>query len=166
MTKNLRYRIILFSCRRAIITALFCILVSTTSGGAVFAGDSFYGKVTQVRSANTIILENERAKFNVRIAGIDVPKQRLLAAEAREFLARLVLRKNARLRLGYRERTGVFVGRLQTDDPEIGLKDVAVELVRAGLAQKQANFDYKYGELAAAEKEARAAKRGLWSGGK
>jgi endonuclease YncB( thermonuclease family) len=57
-----------------------------------------------------------------------------------------------------------MVGRLYTD--EAGAKknrDVGVELVRSGLAQKQARYDYKYGELSAAEAEAKTARRGLSS---
>jgi endonuclease YncB( thermonuclease family) len=56
-----------------------------------------------------------------------------------------------------------MMARLFTDDPEIGIKEVGVELVRAGLARRQKGFDLKYGELAAAEKEAQGARRGLWA---
>jgi endonuclease YncB( thermonuclease family) len=56
-----------------------------------------------------------------------------------------------------------MLARLFTAEPAIGIGDVGLELVRAGLARRQPNYDYKYGELAAAEKEARTAKRGLWA---
>ena len=38
-----------------------------------------------------------------------------------------------------------------------------MELLRAGMARREEGYDYKYGELSAAEKEAQTAKRGLWA---
>lgn len=56
-----------------------------------------------------------------------------------------------------------MVGRIYTDDPEIGINDVGVELVRVGLAMPQPSYtEYKYGELTQAMNEARARKLGVW----
>ena len=45
--------------------------------------------------------------------------------------------------------------RLLTADSVVGLnRDVGLELVRAGLARRRQDYDYKYGELSAAENEA------------
>lgn len=128
-----------------------------------FAGDSFYGKVTDVRSADVVILDNGSARFTIRIVGIAPPREGPLAKEATQFVAKLVLGKNARMRLEGRNKNGEMVSQLLTDDPQIGIKDVGVELVKAGLARRQANYDYKYGELSKAEEEARKAGRGLWA---
>jgi endonuclease YncB( thermonuclease family) len=140
----------------------FAILIAGSAPAS--AGDSIYGRIAEVRSANSVVLQHGGGRFNIRIAGIELPRQKAPADRAKEFLQNFALGKNARLRLGYRERDGTFVGRVHIDDPDKGIKDVAIELVRAGLVRKQANFDYKYGELAAAEREAREAKRGLWGG--
>ena len=67
------------------------------------------------------------------------------------------------MRFQGRSEGGEMMVRLFTDDPDIGIKEVSVELVRAGLARRPKGFDFKYGELAAAEREAQAAKRGLWA---
>src|SRR5262249_40914275 len=91
------------------------------------------------------------------------PKQARLAQEAKESLSRLVLGKNVRMRLEGRNKAGEMVAQLQTDDPEVGLKDVGLEIVRSGMARPPPNYDYKYHELSAAEKEARSTRRGLWS---
>jgi endonuclease YncB( thermonuclease family) len=132
-----------------------------------FAGDSLYGKVTEVRSADVVILDNGHAQYVIRIIGIDVPKDGPIASEAKQFVAKLVLGKNARMRLGSRAENGDMVARLLTDDPVIGIKDVGLELMRAGLARRQkgedSQFDYKYGELTKAENQAREGKRGLWA---
>jgi len=59
-----------------------------------FAGDSFYGKVIEVRSADVVILDYGKGQYIVRIIGVDVPKEGPVASQAREFVAKLVLGKN------------------------------------------------------------------------
>ncbi len=127
------------------------------------AGDSLWGTVTEVKSAEVVTLAYEKGQYQVRIVGIQAPKEGALAAAARDFVARLVLGRHARMRLEGRNKEGEMVSRLQTDDPEIGIKDVGFELVRAGLAQRVSGFDYKYGQLARAEEEARKAGLGIWA---
>jgi endonuclease YncB( thermonuclease family) len=132
-----------------------------------FAGDSLYGKVTAVKSANVATLDYGTGKYDIRLIGIDVPKEGPLAREATQFVSKMVLEKNARMRFEGRTPNGEMLARLFTDDPVIGIKDVGLELVRAGLARRQEGkderFGYKYGELAAAEREAQKARRGLWA---
>jgi endonuclease YncB( thermonuclease family) len=127
------------------------------------AGDSFYGKVSAVKSADLVVFEAPGAQYDVHLLGVEAAREGPAAQAAAEFVRRMVLGRNARIRLGYRAKDGSIVAKLTTDDPEIGLKDVGLELVRAGLARRQPNVDYKYGELSLAEREARAAKRGLWA---
>jgi endonuclease YncB( thermonuclease family) len=131
-----------------------------------FAGDSLYGKVTQVKSAAIVTLDSGGFQHDIRLIGIDVPAEGPLAKQAKKLLASLVLGKNARMRFEYEEK-GLMVCRLFTDDQVLGIKDVGLELVKAGLAQRQTEDDtkygYKYGELSAAENQARTAKRGLWA---
>jgi endonuclease YncB( thermonuclease family) len=132
-----------------------------------FGGDSLWGKVTQVKSANLVVLDYGNGEpdrtYDIRLVGIDAPREGAFARQAREFVSRLVLGKNARMRLVGKAKNGEMVARLTTDDPVVGIKDVGVELVRAGLARKAKGYDYKYDELAAAEIEAQSAKRGLWA---
>jgi endonuclease YncB( thermonuclease family) len=134
---------------------------------SAFAGDSIYGKVTEVKSADVVILDYGTGQYVIRIVGIDVPKEGAVAIQAKEFVAKLLLGKNARMRLDHRAENGEMVSQLLTADSEIGFKDVGVELVKEGLAQRQQGrdlqFGYKYGELNTAEREAREAKRGLWA---
>ena len=141
---------------------VFFVLLGMVMTLPAIAGDSMFGKVTAVKRADLVRLEDQFGGYDIQLVGIVVPREGRLADEATRFVSKLVLDKNARMRLERQLRDGVVVARLFTADPEIGIRDVGAELVRAGLARKQDNFDYKYGELAAAEREARAAKRGLW----
>jgi endonuclease YncB( thermonuclease family) len=128
------------------------------------AGDSLWGKVTAVKGPILVTLDYGSGAYDIRIVGIDAPNVgEPLYAQAQAFVEGLVLNKNARMRLHHRGANGQLVCRLFTDDPVIGIKEVGVELVRAGLARRQPGYDEKYGELAAAESEAQAAGRGLWA---
>lgn len=147
-----------------VIQGFFGVLVLVAGLGTSFAGDSLYGKVTSVPSADVVVLDYGSGRYNIRLIGIDAPRGAAVSNQAKQFVANLVLGKNARMRFDHRAPNGDMVSRLFTDDPVLGIKDVGIELVKAGLARRQSNYDYKYGELAAAENEAREAKRGLWSG--
>src|SRR5207247_4212211 len=50
-------------------------------------------------------------------------------------------------------KAGEMVGKLEIEVPDQGVKDVGLELIKAGLAKRQTNYDYKYRELSAAEAE-------------
>jgi micrococcal nuclease len=131
------------------------------------AGDSLYGKVTSVKSAEVVVLDYGAGSYDIRIVGIDAPKAGEPRAEdARKFLSDLLLGKNARMRLVRRDPSGEMVCRLFTDDPVIGIKEVGVEMLRAGLARHRSDYEEKYGELGKAEAEARAAQRGIWAAAK
>ena len=129
-----------------------------------YAGDSLWGRVTAVKEPTLVTLDYGSGSYEIRIVGIDAPKAgEARAAEALQFVSSLVLGKNARMRLHHRAANDEMVCRLFTDDAVIGIKEVGVELVRAGLARRQAGYDEKYGELAAAENAAREAGRGIWA---
>jgi endonuclease YncB( thermonuclease family) len=128
------------------------------------AGDSLWGTVTAVKEPTLVTLDYGTGSYEIRIVGLDAPKAgEALFAPATKFVSDLVLDKHARMRLVRRGKDDTLICRLFTDDPVIGIKEVGVELLRAGLARKKPGYDEKYGELAAAESEARTAGRGLWA---
>ena len=127
------------------------------------AGDSIYGKVTEVKRSDLVAFDYGSGQYEVRIVGVDPPGDAELEKQARDFISSLVLNKNARFRFERRNQNREMVGRLYTDERGAKNRDVGLELVRSGLAQKQARYDYKYREMSAAEAEARTARRGLWS---
>lgn len=127
------------------------------------AGDSLYGRVTEVKSGNIVTLDYGAGQYDLRLVGIELPNDKALSERATGLVRQLVLGKNARMRFEGRGEDGVMNARLFTDDPVLGIREVALELLRAGLARRQQGVDFKYGELSAAEKEARDARRGLWA---
>jgi endonuclease YncB( thermonuclease family) len=143
-------------CAKIIVSLLIFWIVPVS----VYAGKSIYGKVTEVKSADLLTLDYGTGQYSIRIAGIDAPEEGPFATEAKQFVANLVLGKDVRLRFLGRTPNGEMLGRLDTDDPVIGIKEVAVELLKAGLARRQNGYD---GELSGAESEAREAKRGIWA---
>jgi endonuclease YncB( thermonuclease family) len=149
--------------KKWVIQSFFGCVVLLADFFPVFAGDSLYGKVTGVKSADMVTFDYGAGRYDLRLVGIEVPREGPIAAKAKELVSNLVLGKSARMRFEGRTPNGEMLARLFTDDPAIGIKEVAVELVKAGLARRQKDYDFKYGELAAAEREARAARRGLWA---
>jgi endonuclease YncB( thermonuclease family) len=139
-------------------------LILITALLSASAGDVFGGKVTAVRSAEIMVVDYGKGQYLVRIAGVAAPLEGPLAAGATEFVSKLVLGKEIRARFVGRNKNGEMVARVFVGDPG---SDVGLELVRNGLARRQAvsepELGYKYGELAKAEVEAREAKRGLWA---
>ena len=146
---------------RKVLAAMVFLLVAISE--VARAGDSMWGQVTSVPSAEVVVLRDSKGGYEIRIAGVDVPLD--FAEEARQLVVSLVLNKNARMRFEYRDTDGQMIARLFTDDPVLGIRDVAVELLRAGFARRDPDrrFNDKYGELAAAEEDARKNRRGLWA---
>ena len=149
--------------KKLAVGGLMCLLILGAWLSPVYAGDSLYGKIVEVKSADLVVLDYGKGHYTVRIIGIVPPNVEQFAAQSRGFVAGLVLDKRVQLRFEGRNSKGEMVGRLLTAYDDSAIKDVGLELVRAGLARKQQDYDYKYGELSAAEREARSAKRGLWS---
>ena len=142
----------------ALLIALLCL--SSTG----FAGDSVYGTVTAVRPADLVVTFDYGAgTYEVRLAGIDNPRDSEMAEQAAAFVSQRLVRKNCRLRFENRTPDGQVIGRLFTDDPDYGITDIGVELVRAGLVTRQGDYEgYKYGELEEAEKQAKDGRNGIW----
>jgi endonuclease YncB( thermonuclease family) len=129
------------------------------------AGDSFVGRVTAVKSANVITMQQGDIVYDVRINGIVVDKNATLAREARNALSRLVLDQTVRLRFD-KLIDGQMTGRIKIGaigKPEETVRDAGVELVRAGVVRADASYPkYRYGQMQSAEDEARLNRRGLW----
>ena len=150
----------MFKLGNAARTAIVGLILCWGLAPSICAAKALFGRVTDIKSADVVTLDHGGGRHDIRIAGIDVPAQQPFARAARQLVANLVLGRNVRLRFISRLPSGEMLGRLDTDDPVLGIKEVAVELVRAGLARVQPGFD---GDFAKAESEARNARRGLWA---
>lgn len=115
--------------------AFLSLLVSWANLVPILAGDSLFGEVTEVKSADLVTFDYDAGQYDLRLIGIDVPREGPIATKATEFVSDLVLGKNARMRFEGRTQEGEMMARLFTADPDIGIQEVAVELVRAGLAE-------------------------------
>jgi endonuclease YncB( thermonuclease family) len=146
--------------------AAFVACMAFVSARLLLAGDSLYGKVTEVKSADTVLFDYGRGTYVVHLMGV-APSQGRMAAPARDFVAKMVQGKGARVRLGSFNENHEMYARLLADDPKTGVRDVGLELVRSGFAQRAEGqdyqFDYKYNELSTAQREAQRAQRGLWA---
>jgi endonuclease YncB( thermonuclease family) len=130
----------------------------------VRAGDSLYGKVVAIKGPVLVTFDYGAGNYDIRLTGIAVPRQGKSAMDAERYLAKILLNRSARLRFDGRTPEGQMMGRVYTDDPEIGIVDVGLEMVRTGFAtQSEKVAEYKYGELATAMEEARARKLGVWA---
>ncbi len=139
------------------------LLCSLSPEVGAHAGDSLYGTVTAVKRADLITLDYGAGSYDIRLAGVAIPDDAAIAERATQYAAKLLLNRKARLRFEGRTTDGVMVGRIYTDDPDIGINDVGLELVRAGMAVPEKDVgEYKYGELDQAVREAQSRKYGVW----
>ncbi|GAB4229960.1 MAG: thermonuclease family protein [Kiloniellaceae bacterium] len=126
-------------------------------------------EVTTVIDGDTLILADGR---EIRLVGIQAPKLPLgrvgfetwpLAGEAKAFLERLTLGET--LSLGFGGRRGDRHGRVLAHLFDGRGRWIQGEILKAGLARVYSFADNRalIGEMLALEREARAARRGIWA---
>jgi endonuclease YncB( thermonuclease family) len=132
---------------------------------AVAHGATIRGRVIRVADGDTLTILDERSvERRVRIQGIDAPEaEQAFGGESKRALQRLVDGRTVSVETGKTDRYGRLVGRVVAGDA-----DVALSQVRAGLAwvfleylDESAPADRV--RYLAAEREAKDARRGLWS---
>ena len=116
------------------------------------------GKVIKVHDGDTMTVLEGRVQHKVRLDGIDCPELgQAYGRRAREFTSTLVFGTKVKVIYSKLDRYDRLLGTVYT----LGGANLNHELVRAGLA-----WHYKYysqdKKLAALEKAARKATRGLW----
>jgi len=164
--------------RRAIATAAVVILGAIIVTARAFRGAGrpwgpTRGTVRRVLDGDTFDLDNGS---RVRLLDIDAPERDApLGQPATEALRRLVEGRRVRLAPGPRGRDGYgrFLRYVFVEQPGEALaadgREVLVnsEIVRLGLARARVGSDSgdRAGEILAAEREAREARRGMWGAG-
>ena len=147
-----------------------------------------YGQVVKVVDGDTVRIRHQPTPFSsaefsgnlkdetimVRIAAVDCPETAKFGQEgqpfgdeAKEFATKAVLGKRVRVKALAKDRYDRLLGTVRYDDGIAGEKDLSEELLRRGLAvvyrQGGAQYDGRKSEYEGLEKEAKQARRGLWS---
>ena len=117
------------------------------------------GKVVSVHDGDTLrVLDAAGTQHKVRLQGIDSPETRqAFGTKARNRLADLTLGKAVTVRVHGRDRYGRTLGTV-----EAAGQDVNRQMVADGFAWHYVEYSKDAG-LARAERDARAAGRGLWA---
>lgn len=104
------------------------------------------------------IMGADAQPFKVRLKGIDAPERgQPYARKSKKALSDLIYKKQVKIRGNKKDRYGRTLARLYVDD-----LDVSAEMVRQGAAWVYRKYT-KDPILYAAEDEAKAHKRGLWT---
>lgn len=117
-------------------------------------------RVVGVHDGDTItVLTPTKRQAKVRLHGIDAPElAQPFGSRARQFTAALVFGKSVSVIISTTDRYGRAVG-----DVTVGGRSVNQEIVGAGLAWWYREYAPHDATLAARERQARAARRGLWA---
>ncbi len=117
----------------------------------------FTGKVVAVLDGDSLMVLDGRQQVEVRLHGVDAPERgQAFGNVCRRTLSNLAFGKTAAVQVVDIDRYQRRVSRLTVDGRDVGL-----EMIRAGCAWHYRQFSDDAG-YAAAEEEARRARRGLW----
>lgn len=121
------------------------------------AAEDVEGKVVGVHDGDTItVLSKDRQQFKIRLHGIDAPESKQpFGDRAKRHLSDLVFNKSVRVDVKGKDRYGRALGVVYLDG-----KDINAVMVRDGYAWAYVRYSNDYVKQ---EKQARAARRGLWS---
>jgi endonuclease YncB( thermonuclease family) len=129
---------------------------------------SLWGKVTGIKGQQVLTFEAEGGSYDLRLYGVELPEPgQPFAQQARARLEALVVGQQVRFRFQYRNDRGELLVKLLLG--EGAETDLALQLVREGLAWKQPDVGYKPFSktqpdlLTAADRAARQAGLGVWS---
>ena len=129
--------------------------------GAVVAHSAvreIVGRVTRVSDGDTVWVTDAAGRHKVRMERIDAPESgQPFGKEAAAHLKSLVAGRTVRVEYERRDRYGRVLGIVF-----LGETDINLQMVRDGCAWHYRHFD-NTPSYAAAEREARAAGRGLWA---
>lgn len=130
------------------------VLVSLPAACAEFAG-----RVVSVTDGDTIGVLVDKEEHKIRLHGIDAPERKQdFGARARQYASELAFGKDVRVDVQYRDRYGREVAEVFLPDG----RSMNHELVRAGFAWWYEEYAPKDKTLAALQREAQQARRGLW----
>jgi endonuclease YncB( thermonuclease family)/methylphosphotriester-DNA--protein-cysteine methyltransferase len=137
---------------------------AASASPTVQSGNVIEGKVVKVSDGDTItVLDKANKQHKIRFQGIDAPESKQdFGQVSKDNLARMIFGKEVKVVWSKQDKYGRTVGKVLLDG-----QDINIEQVKAGLAWHYKKYaDEQPPEdrvtYAAAETEARAARRGLW----
>jgi len=131
------------------------LLILTTA----LLADELRGKVVSIADGDTItVLDADKKQHKVRLNGIDAPeKKQAFGAKSKARLGELVAGNDVVVEWKEKDTYGRVLGKVQQGPMEVNL-----QMVKEGLAWHYRKYS-KSVELARAEAEAKAGKKGLWA---
>jgi endonuclease YncB( thermonuclease family) len=121
--------------------------------------DELRGKVVSIADGDTItVLDADKKQHKVRLNGIDAPeKKQAFGAKSKTRLGEMVAGKDVVVEWKEKDTYGRTLGKVTQSGVDVNL-----QMVKEGLAWHYRKYS-KSIELARAEAEAKAAKKGLWA---
>lgn len=143
--------------RRCQVVVLVALLVAARYG----AGESFPGRVVSVRDGDTLEVMRGGKAVRVRLWGVDCPElAQAFGPRAKQRTSDLAFGREVRVTVVDRDRYGRLVVQVEVDG-----RDLGEALLQAGMAWWYRHHAPEQRSYERAEREARAARRGLWADG-
>lgn len=145
--------------RRMTWVHLIALVLCHIAGHAIAAEPPQTWRIVGVHDGDTVkAIDAANVQHKIRLQGIDAPEiGQPFGNNARDRLAALTMGKAIEVHTHGQDKYGRTLARLIVEGT-----DVATHMIRDGLAWHYAKYDHSPA-LAAAEREARAARRGLWA---
>lgn len=144
-------------CRLQAVVAWMALLVA----GGCGAAESLSGRVVSVRDGDTLEVMRAGRAVRVRLWGVDCPElAQAFGQRAKQRTSDLVFGREVRVTVVDHDRYGRLVGQVGIDG-----RDLGEALIQAGMAWWYRHHAPDRRSYEQAEREARAARRGLWADG-
>ncbi len=139
--------------------ALFIVAILTATGGTARGDEPKAWRVVSVHDGDTVrCLDDGNREHKIRLSGIDAPETgQPFGTVSRDHLRQLVLRREVVVHDLGQDKYRRTLARLEVDG-----QDVAAAMVAAGMAWHYVRYSDDQ-QLARAEREAKAAGKGLWA---
>lgn len=152
-------------CARRFVHAAFALLLGLAFASATCAAEQWVeGTVVYVNDGDTAVVDVEGRSLRVRFYGIDAPERQNrdwpaqpYSRVATDFVRALMLERTVRIRLTGERTHAREVGEIFVDG-----RSASRAIVAAGLAWWNDKYAAEDSELAALQRDARSARRGLW----
>ena len=139
--------------------SVFAVFAAAVLAVGVACAATLEGRVVRVADGDTVtVLDADKVQHRVRLYAIDAPeKAQAFGQKSKERLSHYVFGKDVAVEWKSKDRYGRILGTLFVDG-----RDVNLQMVRDGFAWHYKRYDSSP-VYAAAEAEARQARRGLWA---